>query len=830
MNNTSEYIIYLSGLLIVGLWLYVRPKLGLKALFILWWVGLLFHTSFLPSLLGKLLGELLRVAGLPRLGDMPAPCLYAITWIGAVLMLRALLGLTLWSRPKRLIERIWIIGFLLSLILSPVVHSGDYLVTFLMGPSAFVRAIDWVFVFIGVPWLWWFRWRDKLTAKGVVAGALTAFVSFCVLFSNMHFSYHFDSSQDRFLIDHWAGAWSGEPSSEFSGPWSNLPRLAWQVKQYCEIYALFFLFSLLALIRPKIHKISRRMIASHLVAGLVPAVLILIFLLAAGTLFLAAYRSSVAVGSLESASRELRNHVRQQYAISGQVTQLSFSERLSGEILLTHEGNGPVRIMGRSFPGVSLDSLLLLENPDYSVPLVVIGREAFLRARLDTLADGKAMRVEVLVPVDSLWMERVSDSLGKPTRLILQYTPPGSFSLGGSVAGSIGPVNRNRNEIPGGRNVSCFWWNGKKWDLGATPVLSYASFGEIEKTLFVMRSAEGRMIYSYGLLVIWFLWLVAIFLMGVTLWTGRNVFGMARSITRSVQSLTRASQALSEGHFSHRIVVEGKDELSGVATAFNRMAEGLERLREVEQQAQRLENELEIARQVQQNLFPKELPQPEAWQFAALCRPARAVGGDYYDLFDIDSARIAFALGDVSGKGLGPSLLMSSVHTLIRSASPEELEHLPRLISRLNDHLERSTSPEMFVTLFVGVLDTKTGLLRYVNGGHNPPILLPGGGAGPVRLERGGIVVGILPETPYREGQVHLDPGSLLVLYSDGVTEAVNENGDMFEEERLLEVLSRVRGEPASLILSSVLESVDGFVGNNEQADDISLIVMKRQS
>jgi sigma-B regulation protein RsbU (phosphoserine phosphatase) len=260
------------------------------------------------------------------------------------------------------------------------------------------------------------------------------------------------------------------------------------------------------------------------------------------------------------------------------------------------------------------------------------------------------------------------------------------------------------------------------------------------------------------------------------------------------------------------------------------MAEGLERLREVEQQAQRLENELEIARQVQQNLFPKELPQPEAWQFAALCRPARAVGGDYYDLFDIDSARIAFALGDVSGKGLGPSLLMSSVHTLIRSASPEELEHLPRLISRLNDHLERSTSPEMFVTLFVGVLDTKTGSLRYVNGGHNPPMLLPGGGAGPVRLERGGIVVGILPKTPYREGQVHLDPGSLLVLYSDGVTEAVNENGDMFEEERLLEVLSRVRGEPASLILSSVLESVDSFVGNNEQADDISLIVMKRQS
>ncbi|MFH1218945.1 MAG: SpoIIE family protein phosphatase [Candidatus Eisenbacteria bacterium] len=282
---------------------------------------------------------------------------------------------------------------------------------------------------------------------------------------------------------------------------------------------------------------------------------------------------------------------------------------------------------------------------------------------------------------------------------------------------------------------------------------------------------------------------------------------------------------LSEEPFSS----EDKELLVTVATQMGLALENAELLEVAKREAEQAK-EIGIARQVQQNLFPKELPPAEGWQFAAICRPAKAVGGDYYDLFRIDEDHIGFALGDVSGKGLGPSLVMAVVQGIIRSGLAERVTDVAGLMAKLNEHLLSSTSAGMFITLFIGVLNTKTGHLRYVNGGHNPPMLVSGSGQETLTLQTGGPLVGIMPRVRFDDGEVSLGSGCLLAVFSDGVTEATNENGDMFGEQQLLGGLKQSRTLSAPAALAHVLESVDRFAGSAEQADDISLVVIKRMA
>lgn len=272
-----------------------------------------------------------------------------------------------------------------------------------------------------------------------------------------------------------------------------------------------------------------------------------------------------------------------------------------------------------------------------------------------------------------------------------------------------------------------------------------------------------------------------------------------------------------------------KELLVAVATQIGLALENAE-LREVAKREAEHAREIEMAREVQQNLLPRYLPQRKGWEVAAVSRPARAVGGDYYDLIEVDPDHIALALGDVCGKGLGPSMIMSSVHAMVRNRLRHRGVGLAALMRELNDHLFSSTSPEMYVTLLLGVLDWRTGRLRYVNGGHNPAIVVPAGDRAPVRLGEGGMVLGGMAGVPYHEGDFTLEPGSLLTLFSDGVTEAMDERGEMFGEARLFEAIVSSRVGSASSALTRILESVGRFAGLREQTDDISLVLLKREA
>jgi sigma-B regulation protein RsbU (phosphoserine phosphatase) len=241
--------------------------------------------------------------------------------------------------------------------------------------------------------------------------------------------------------------------------------------------------------------------------------------------------------------------------------------------------------------------------------------------------------------------------------------------------------------------------------------------------------------------------------------------------------------------------------------------------------------EVEIARDVQRNLFPRELPQIAGWEVAAICRPARAVAGDYYDVLLAEDGAIGVALGDVSGKGVGASLLSAGLHAMIRSRLPGEGCDLARLLADLNTHLLGSSAAEMFATLVVARIDPRDGRVTYVNAGHPPPLLLTG--AGTRWLDQGGPLAGVVPDARYVTGELCMQPGDLFVIYSDGVTEAERSSGparELFGDRRLLEALRDAREGSAAQALEGLLGAVERWSGAGDPADDISVIVVKRQA
>lgn len=238
--------------------------------------------------------------------------------------------------------------------------------------------------------------------------------------------------------------------------------------------------------------------------------------------------------------------------------------------------------------------------------------------------------------------------------------------------------------------------------------------------------------------------------------------------------------------------------------------------------------DLEHARQVQQQLVPRELPRLPGWDMAVAYLPARAVSGDYCDVIDLGAGRIAFALGDVSGKGLGPALVMAGLRAMIHARLPHQRTNLAGLMRELNRYLLATIPTDMFVSLFLAVLDVSTGRIHYVNAGHLPPLVLAGPDAEPMRFTISGPVLGLLPDTIFEGHTVGLEPGRLLAVFSDGVTEATDAGGKMFHQRRLAESLQQAWDSSATPMLAHLLQSIERFSRNVEQADDISVILLRR--
>lgn len=303
---------------------------------------------------------------------------------------------------------------------------------------------------------------------------------------------------------------------------------------------------------------------------------------------------------------------------------------------------------------------------------------------------------------------------------------------------------------------------------------------------------------------------------------------LTRSITRSVNDLYQATRYVESGDFGHRIQTRHRDQLGALGESFNSMTESVSTLISEQQQRQRLEHELAIAREVQAQLFPKEKPTVQGVEIEAVCRPARVVSGDYYDFLPLGPGRLGIALADISGKGISAALIMASLQAALRSQAMFNGRgpgSTAEIVTRLNQHLYRSTAADRFATFFYGVYDAQTHRLEYTNAGHPAPLCISGKQV--QRLSVGGTVLGLFDDRQYESQIVDVAPGSLLIAYSDGLTEAENPDGEEFEEQRVLDVALRMGQAPTRAVLKNLLEAVDHWTGPAEQSDDITLIVAR---
>ena len=311
---------------------------------------------------------------------------------------------------------------------------------------------------------------------------------------------------------------------------------------------------------------------------------------------------------------------------------------------------------------------------------------------------------------------------------------------------------------------------------------------------------------------------------------------LTRSITTTVDKLNEATERVKAGDFSHRINLPAHDQLTALGEAFDGMTASVERLLRESLEKTRLEGELEIAREVQNRLFPQTAPDVAGLRLYGLCKPARTVSGDYYDFLRLDNGRVALVVGDISGKGISAALLMATLQSALHAQfydghngspavwPPETAE----VVSRLNRQLYASTPREKYVTLFYGVYDSATRKLAYTNAGHLPPVLFRQNRI--QRLEGGGTVVGLFPSVRYTQAEIEIEPGDLLLAFTDGMTEPENSYGQEFGEERLLDVAQRARSSPPEVMMNEIYRAVSDWTGSPELQDDMTLVVAQAQT
>jgi sigma-B regulation protein RsbU (phosphoserine phosphatase) len=250
------------------------------------------------------------------------------------------------------------------------------------------------------------------------------------------------------------------------------------------------------------------------------------------------------------------------------------------------------------------------------------------------------------------------------------------------------------------------------------------------------------------------------------------------------------------------------------------------RLIEVEQAKRILAKDLDQAALIQQGLLPAQAPTVHGIELAGHNAPCRTVGGDYYDFIPYPDGRVAIALGDVSGKAMPAALLMTSLQARVRVLA-EDPPDVASMMTRLNRATAANCPANRFISFFFSVLDPRTGELTYANAGHNPPMVARANGT-IERLEGGGLLMGIMPSAEYESYRVQLKPGDVLVLYSDGVTEATNPLGEEFEEDRLAEIVRLNRQRPPDEIVEAITRAVSDFSAGAAVADDLTLVVAKR--
>ncbi len=269
------------------------------------------------------------------------------------------------------------------------------------------------------------------------------------------------------------------------------------------------------------------------------------------------------------------------------------------------------------------------------------------------------------------------------------------------------------------------------------------------------------------------------------------------------------------------------DDLEFLFTLGNEALICLENARLFEEtlEKQKMEEELALAREIQQKLLPKKCPQLEKYEVEGINISSLHVSGDYFDCIKLDENHYCLAIADVSGKGTPASLLMANLQAVL-NALIDSNSQLEEITGRINNLIHKNTNYDKFITFFIGILNIQENSFQYVNAGHNPPFFMHKDGNIEL-LESGGLILGMMPNVPYEQDKVQLKQGDWIVMFTDGVTEAQDKDGEDFEEERLMELLQENKFASAEVMKDKILTAVKEFTGDVPQSDDITLLILK---
>jgi sigma-B regulation protein RsbU (phosphoserine phosphatase) len=633
------------------------------------------------------------------------------------------------------------------------------------------------------------------------------------------------------------------------------------------IPAIYYLWKLSKYARNRLlWKIRRRLILAHIFIGAIPVLIVIgIFYFSALlfyyqlTYFLISNQIGIHTAQIHAFNLSLREGLQQLMTGTSLPAPAALKEKLDADAkyLLSVYPSASI-ILSFSNPATNRMETYAIQNSSpgliekkYSIPRWLGDREFSGLVLEDSRSRAEANRLflrsfvssdfrtdfpfslEVSVPFDHYFLGRLKAALGQDLLLV-----NGVGQSGMSVMlQNTGILEKNILEstfesestaMPTSPVWSVYlyptsWTTGMETSSSDSDVLLVElSISKLMQNLYSPENTIGKKILGVlQTIVLFFLFVeIASVVIGIVL---------TKSITNAVHSLDRGTEFIKRGDFSQRIIVRSEDQLGALAASFNQMTEYIQHLVKERVQKERLERELEIAKEVQEQLFPNHAPQMSRMDLAGVCLPARTVSGDYYDFLPLGAHELALAVGDICGKGISAALLMANLQATLRSNAvnlwPHDGHNGEKTVAELVERLNRQMYTYKFASFFFALYDDAQQTLTYCNAGHNPPLYFYGDKVR--RLRAGGTVVGIFADAKYDQETIQVDVDDLLLAYTDGIVESINEYGEEFGENRLIQLVQENRDLHADKLKELVVQRVLSWTYAEERDDDMTLIIAR---
>ena len=627
---------------------------------------------------------------------------------------------------------------------------------------------------------------------------------------------------------------------------------------------LFIVRGFLALRRQLLWRVRRKLIVSYVFIGLVPALLLLVFFLFGGQIIFTNVASYLFKSGYEGYVRSA------QQIAQAAANDVARDPARAAEIL-----ESKVRNLAADFPGLSVaivpvssrsavretraGSWRHLDPPPAPLPLqfrtdpfsgtVVChsedGSDKLIMRAVAFPDGGQGLFAAIVdVPLGQQLSERLKESTGITaagvTALAAKHNNREVMPQPCLRDAEPGPVGDEVVAMPFRYDRSLAFLDYVDWQTGAVGRASVGLRVRLRELYAEITEAQsfpvGGSGVNFGQAMLAIVLLIAVLFLIIEVAALLMGLALARSITTAVHGLFTGTERVRQGDFTHRIAVTSRDQLGELADSFNQMSSSIEHLLQQAAEKRRLEEELRIAREIQMSLLPSDTLDMPGLRMSALCVPAREVGGDYYDYFKLSDRRFGLLIADVSGKGTSAALYMAELKGLLLSLS--QIHQSPRqLLIEVNRLLSNHLDTRSFITMTYAVIDLDAATMVFARAGHTPLIYLPAAAGAPRKaqvLTPDGMVLGLrVPNIEHlfpfhlTEQSLPLAPGDVIVLYTDGISEAMNTDGDLFGEARLSQIIEEHGHLEVPELRERILREVEAFAGAAGQNDDLTMILMK---